>query len=238
MALSKCFVSCSDSWIEKVTSGLINELLLPESVDQTTGLVLGNAHYFKGSWDQKFDAFEPKDGEFHLLDGSSVQTPFMTTTKDQYISSYHNVKVLRLPYQQGTDKRQFSMYILLLGKQNGLWALAENLSSQPEFLDRRMPKWKIPVTRFKLPKFKVSFGFKACDLLKCLGLHLAFSTEADLSELAEVGKTLCVSSMFHKCSLEVNEEGTEPVVASDIVLFCCREPTRVDFIADHFLGPH
>lgn len=82
-----------NSWVEKVTSGLIKEFLPPRSVDRTTALVLCNALYLlQRILGSKFDAFETKDGEFHLFDGSSVQTPFMASTKDQYISSYRRRK--------------------------------------------------------------------------------------------------------------------------------------------------
>ncbi|KAL5211148.1 hypothetical protein ABZP36_006771 [Zizania latifolia] len=109
-----------NSWVKKVTSGLIKEILPPGSVDQTTRLVLGNALYFKGAWTEKFHASKTKDGKFHLLDGKSVQAQFMSSTEEQYLSSYDNLKVLKLPYKQGEDKRQFSMYILLPEAQDGL----------------------------------------------------------------------------------------------------------------------
>jgi serpin B len=44
----------------------------------------------------------------------------MSSRYNQYIASYHNFKVLQLPYKQGMDKRQFSMYILLPKSQDGL----------------------------------------------------------------------------------------------------------------------
>ncbi|XP_021302406.1 serpin-ZXA isoform X2 [Sorghum bicolor] len=155
-----------NTWVEEVTSGTIKELLPPGSVDESTRLVLGNALYFKGAWTNKFDASETRDGEFHLLNGTSVGAPFMSSRDDQYMASYGDLKVLRLPYEQGGDKRQFSMYILLPEAQDGLWSLAEKLSSEPEFLDRHIPTRKIPVGQIKVPKFKISFGFEASELLK------------------------------------------------------------------------
>ncbi|KAM0884004.1 hypothetical protein ACQ4PT_031246 [Festuca glaucescens] len=59
-----------NSWVEKITTGLIKEILPAGSVDNTTRLVLGNALYFKGAWTEKFDASKTKDDKFHLLDGS------------------------------------------------------------------------------------------------------------------------------------------------------------------------
>jgi hypothetical protein len=59
--------------------------------------------HFRGAWARKLDASETRDGEFHLLDGSSVEAPFMSSTDDdQYIASYGDL--LRLPYEQGGDK--------------------------------------------------------------------------------------------------------------------------------------
>ncbi|KAL6637429.1 hypothetical protein ACP70R_025001 [Stipagrostis hirtigluma subsp. patula] len=225
-----------NSWVEKVTSGLIKELLPPGSVDQMTRLVLGNALYFKGAWTEKFDASKTKDGEFHLLDGSSVQAPFMSSTKKQYVASYGNLKVLKLPYQQGGDKRQFSMYILLPDAQDGLWSLAEKLSSEAEFLENHTPMQKVAVGQFRVPKFKISFGFEGSELLKGLGLQLPFSSEADLSEMVDspVGQSLYVSSIFHKSFVEVNEEGTEAAAASAAVVTLRSLPIGpIDFIADH-----
>ncbi|TVU46130.1 hypothetical protein EJB05_05648, partial [Eragrostis curvula] len=224
-----------NSWVEKLTSGLIKEVLPPSSVDQSTRLVLGNALYFKGSWTEKFDASKTKDGEFHLLDGNSVQTPFMSSREDQYVRSYNNFKVLKLPYQQGRDKRQFSMYILLPETRDGLWSLAEKLGSEPEFLENHIPTRKVEVGQFKVPKFKISFGFEASDLLKGLGLQLPFRPDADLSELADLqmGQNLCVSSIFHKSFVEVNEEGTEAAAASAVMAVLCSYTPPVDFVADH-----
>ncbi|CAN6323295.1 unnamed protein product [Urochloa humidicola] len=226
-----------NSWVEKVTSGLIKELLPSGSINKDTNLVLGNALYFKGAWTKKFDASKTRDSKFHLLDGSSVQAPFMSSRDDQYMSSYGNLKVLKLPYQQGGDKRQFSMYILLPEAQDGLWSLAEKLRSEPEFLEKHIPMEKIPVGQIKVPKFKISYGFEASKLLKGLGLEQPFSSEADLSEFFDspVQQMLSVSSIFHKSFVEVNEGGTEAAAAS-VILMCgsaLGHTLTTDFIADH-----
>ncbi|CAN6287533.1 unnamed protein product [Urochloa humidicola] len=159
----------------------------------------------------------------------------MSSTDDQYIASYDNFKVLKLPYQQGGDTRQFSMYIFLPELQDGLWSLSEKLSSEPEFLEKHIPVRTIPVGKFKVPKFKISFGFEASDLLRGLGLQLPLSPEADLSQLVDLplGQNLCVSSIFHKSFVEVNEQGTEAAAATAIGIMLCSYKMPVDFVADH-----
>ncbi|KAM0909084.1 hypothetical protein ACQ4PT_015034 [Festuca glaucescens] len=203
-------------------------------VDNTTKLVLGNALYFKGAWPEKFDASKTKDDMFHLLDGSSVQTPFMSTTKKQYISSTGNLKILKLPYQQGGDNRQFSMYILLPEARDGLWSLVKRLSTEPEFIENHIPSEKVEVGQFKLPKFKISFGFEASNFLQGLGLQLPFYPGADLSEMVDspMAQNLYISSVHHKSFVEVNEEGTEAAAATTIGIMPQSMPWRTDFVAD------
>lgn len=74
-------------WVSETTNGLIKDLLPHGSLSDTTMLVLANALYFKGEWNDKFDSLKTRDGEFYLFNGSTVQIPFMTSQKKQLISS-------------------------------------------------------------------------------------------------------------------------------------------------------
>lgn len=225
-----------NSWVENVTSSLIKELLPPGSVDSDTRLVLGNALYFKGSWTENFDASKTLNSEFYLLNGTSVEVAFMTSRKKQFLSSYDGFKVLRLPYKQGEDKRSFSMCIFLPDAKDGLWSLEEKLNSKSELLTRFLPMQKVEVNKFKLPKFKISFGFEASGMLIGLGLVSPFSADADLSEMVDSPIGLYVSSIFHKSFIEVNEEGTEAAAASAAVIklrSLSLPMNPLDFEADH-----
>lgn len=222
-------------WAEKETSGLIKEVVPVGSIDSSTRLIFANALYFKGAWSEKFVASFTKESDFHLLDGSKVQAPFMTSKKKQFLSAYEDFKVLGLPYKQGEDKRRFSMHIFLPDAKDGLPALIEKVGSGSGFLDRHLPSEQVEVGDFKIPKFKISFGFEASNLLKGLGLVLPFSGEGGLTEMVDspVGQNLYVSSIFHKSFIEVNEQGTEAAAASAGVIKLRGLPRTVDFVADH-----
>ncbi|KAL2498298.1 Serpin-ZX [Abeliophyllum distichum] len=223
-------------WAEKETSGLIKEILPPGSVDASTRLIFANAVYFKGAWSEKFDASNTKGHDFFLLDGSSVQVPFMSSKKKQYIRSFDGFKILGLPYQQGEDKRKFSMYFLLPDAKDGLPALVEKVSSESGFLEHHLPYQKVKVGEFRIPKFKLSFGFEASEVLKGLGVVSPFSG-GGLTEMVDshVGQDLYVSSIFHKSFIEVNEEGTEAAAASAgvVKLRGLLGEDEFDFVADH-----
>ncbi|KAI5353976.1 hypothetical protein L3X38_006870 [Prunus dulcis] len=223
-----------NSWAEKETSGLIKEILPSGSVDSSTRLIFANALYFKGAWNEKFDASTTKEHDFHLLDGSTVKAPFMTSKKKQFVSSYDGFTVLGLPYKQGEDKRRFSMHVFLPEAKDGLPSLVEKLGSESGFLDRHLPKQQVEVGDFKLPKFKISFGFEASNVLKGLGVVLPFSG-GGLTGMVDspVGQNLYVSSIFHKSFIEVNEEGTEAAAASAGVIKLRGLPITTDFVADH-----
>uniref|UniRef100_A0A1D1XWS9 Serpin-ZX n=1 Tax=Anthurium amnicola TaxID=1678845 RepID=A0A1D1XWS9_9ARAE len=224
-----------NSWVESATSGLIRELIPAGSVGHLTRLVLANALYFKGAWSEKFDASQTKDSAFHLLDGSPVRAPFMTSKKKQLISANDGFKVLKLPYLQGDDRRQFSMCLFLPDGKDGLWGLVEKLSSESAHLDRYLPMQKVEVGHFEIPKFKISFGFEASRILKEMGLTLPFSG-GELTEMVDspLGKQLVVSSICHKSFVEVNEEGTEVAAASAVVTRLAGiSRGRMDFVADH-----
>ena len=228
--------SIVNSWAEKETSGLIKEVLPSGSVDSTTKLIFANAIYFKGAWNEKFDASATKEYTFDLLNGSSVQVPFMTSKNMQVVSSFDGFKVLGLPYKQGEDKRSFSMYLFLPDAKDGLPALVEKVGSESRFLDRHIPYQKVEVGDFRIPRFKISFGFEASNVLKGLGLVLPFSAGGDLTEMVDsnVGQNLYVSSIYHKSFIEVNEEGTEAAAASAAVIKLRGLPLpKVDFVADH-----
>lgn len=225
-----------NSWAEKETNGLVKELLPPGSVDNSTRLIFANALYFKGAWNEKFDPSTTEENDFHLLDGSTVKVPFMTSNKKQFIRAFDGFKVLGLPYKQGEDKRQFTMYIFLPDAKDGLSALAEKFASESGFLERKLPNQKVEVDEFKIPRFKISFGFEASNVLKELGVVLPF-TVGGLTEMVDssVGQNLCVSDIFHKSFIEVNEEGTEAAAATaaTILLRSVQFPTKIDFVADH-----
>ena len=77
----------------------------------------------KGAWANKFDPLLTKVDDFYLPDGNLVKVPFMTSKKEQFIRAFDGFKVLCLPYEQGQDEHQFSMYLFLPDAKNGLPAL-------------------------------------------------------------------------------------------------------------------
>ncbi|KAJ0238006.1 Serpin domain-containing protein [Hirschfeldia incana] len=207
-----------NEWASRHTNDLIKYILPPRSVTSDTDWIYGNAIYFKGAWKHKFPKNLTSEEEFYHLDGTSVSVPFMTTTSSmQYVREYDDFKVLKLSFKQGRDdSRRFSMYIYLPDEKDGLGNLVKRMASTPGFLDSHIPSEKVPVDEFRIPKFKIEFGFEASRAFKEL-------------ELESV-------SLHHKALVEIDEDGAEAAV---VTVTGGRRGSRgstvrlTDFVADH-----
>ncbi|CAA0816297.1 Serpin-ZX [Striga hermonthica] len=228
-----------NAWAEEKTNGLIKNLLPSGSVTSLTMVILANALYFKGVWASKFKPSLTKVRDFFLLNGSTVRVPFMTSSMNQFAVAFDDFKVLKLPYEEGQDTREFSMYFFLPNARDGLRALVEKFGSISGFIEHHMPHLSVKMGDFRLPKFKISFDFEASDFFKSQGLVLPFC--GGLTEMVYPSPydPLEISGFFHKAYVEVDEQGTEAaaVTAGMGRGGCSRfRPPPVDefdFVADH-----
>ncbi|CAH2048271.1 unnamed protein product [Thlaspi arvense] len=206
-----------NSWASRHTNGLIKNILPPGSVKSDTIWVYGNALYFKGSWEHKFIKSLTGDEDFHLLNGTSVSVPFMTNHRRQYVKDYGDFKVLKLPFRRSGDiDRQFSMYFYLPEANDGLGHLVKRMASTRGFLDSHIPSQEVQLGKFRIPKFKIEFGFEASR---------AFN-EWNLEEV----------SLHQKAFVEIDEDGAEAAAVTIIGARGGRggfRPRLIDFVADH-----
>ncbi|KFQ70512.1 Serpin B10, partial [Phaethon lepturus] len=220
-----------NSRVEHQTEGKIQNLLPPGSVDSLTRLVLINALYFKGNWATKFEAEATRQRPFRINTHTTKPVPMMYLSDKfnwTYIESVQ-IDVLELPYVNN----DLSMFILLPSDITGLQKLeremtSENLSAwtSPELME----KMKMEVY---LPRFTLEEKYDLKSTLSRMGIQDAFTEgQADFTGMSENGD-LFLSQVFHKCYLEVNEEGTEAAAASSAALASRSLGATVIFVADH-----
>ncbi|XP_060672601.1 serpin-ZX-like [Ziziphus jujuba] len=225
-------------WARMATNGLIKQLFRDKSLDSETTLVLANALYFKGAWDQQFDPSMTQQRDFHLLNGQIVQAPFMTTKifMRHLYGSFDGYKVLQIPYQSGQDARKFSMYFFLPSEQDGLPNLIQMVKLNSGFLNRQFKTNLESLPHLWIPKFKFSCEFEASETMKDMGLKLPFKP-GEMTEMVDTGNGddgIYVSDIFHKSYIEINEEGTEAAASTAVRFKTLRAiiPTP-SFVADH-----
>nr|XP_060630716.1 leukocyte elastase inhibitor-like [Anolis sagrei ordinatus] len=209
-----------NQWVEGQTEGKITELLSEDSVNQLTKLVLVNAIYFKGTWEEKFEDKHTKDMPFRLSKKEKKNVKMMFMNKKLPFSYIDECKcrVLELPYRG----KELSMILLLPDDieddSTGLEQLEKQLTLG------KLQKWTSPQNMHSynevyvhLPKFKLEESYDLQFYLEALGLRDIFdSGKADLSGMS-AAHDLHVSKIVHKSFVEVNEEGTEAAAAAAAV---------------------
>ena len=65
-----------------------------------------------------------------------------------------------------------------------------------------------------LPRFKVENKFTLNDVLKNMGMQLAFTDNADFSNISDID--LLISKVLHKTYIAVDEEGTEAAAVTAV----------------------
>jgi serpin B len=202
-----------NAWVEQKTNSRIKDLVSPGVLNDLTRLVLVNAIYFKGKWQDEFKKDATQSQQFYTNATDSTPVELMYKKGDFKYAEDDLCQILEIPYK-GND---LSMLIFLPQAKDGLSSL-ENVFSY-EYLtlfQLQMPSREINVY---LPKFKLEQSFSLNDNLKKMGMLLAFDNKsADFSGMADLipGQPLYISDVIHKAFVEVNEEGTEAAAATAV----------------------
>ncbi|XP_066124619.1 leukocyte elastase inhibitor isoform X2 [Saccopteryx bilineata] len=223
-----------NEWVKGQTEGKIPELLAAGVVDNMTKLVLVNAIYFKGNWQEKFIKEATTDAPFRL-NKKDTKTVKMMYQKKKFPFGYIKdlkCRVLELPYQG----KELSMVILLPDdiedEATGLKQIEAQLTLE------KLHEWTNPENldlidvNVHLPKFKLEKSYNLNSYLARLGIEDLFTSKADLSGMSG-SRDLSISKIVHKSFVEVNEEGTEAAAATaGIAVFCMLMPEE-NFMVDH-----
>ncbi|XP_043210556.1 leukocyte elastase inhibitor-like [Amphibalanus amphitrite] len=217
--------------VESLTRGKIKDLIDPSALNALVRLVLVNAIYFKGSWQEKFDKEVTQKQDFFVTPDSAVKTDMMFMDGKRFncgVLSDLGCKALELPY----EGRRFSMLLLLPDKKDGLKALEEKLANTP--VQSIMQKLHSEKTTISIPKFKLEASYNLEDHLKKLGIVYLFDfNSADLSKISG-NNDLFVSKVVHKAFIEVNEEGAEAAAATGMIMMMrCMPMEQFEFFANH-----
>ncbi|XP_012874379.1 PREDICTED: serpin B4-like isoform X2 [Dipodomys ordii] len=199
-----------NAWVESQTNDKIKDLFPVDSLDSSTALVLVNAIYFKGQWEEKFKKEYTEEGNF-------------------WLNKVTQAKILEIPYKGN----ELSMIVLLPNEVDGLQKLQDSLTAE-KLLDwtsaQNMSKMRV---NLYLPRFKMAEKYDLKNILVRLGMADTFNPKkADLSGMSQEGG-LVVSKALHQSFVEVTEEGTEATVATGVRISKTSAMTREEFCCDH-----
>lgn len=209
-----------NEWVDENTNGKITEIV-GEPINPLTVMFLINAIYFKGTWTYEFDPEQTQDDWFNMPDGSQTSCKMMRQEDDfQYFESF-DFQAIDLPYGEG----KFSMTIFLPKPQTDIDSLIAKFNQ--ENWDDWMSSFIKQSGTIQLPKFTLEYGKCLNDILKALGMEIAFEPyQADFTKMRKSGG-LWISKVKHKTFVEVNEEGTEAAAVTSVEMI--ESGTPLDF---------
>ncbi len=203
-----------NAWVEEQTHNRIRDLIPEGALNGKTRLVLVNAIYFKAQWESKFEKEATKPAPFHGNGGTSRDVPMMMQEADFGYMKRAGFSIVTMPYAAGSD---LQFVILLPDRMSGLAALESRLSAtllaDCADLQTREVLLSLPKFTLKPPVMELT------SPLKELGMKSAFDDppgSADFDGIAprKPDESLCISEVFHKTFLSLDENGTEAAAAT------------------------
>ena len=207
-----------NEWVESKTERRIRDLIPPRAIEPDTRLVLANAIYFLGDWEEPFPERATHPAPFHLTASETKDVPTMHRTDWLPVGRKDGVTALAIPYEGG----DLFMIFLVPDKVEGLAALEGSLDGgKLQALLGAMERDHVQVS---LPKFEVNpaESMSLAEDLKALGMPAAFDrNRADFTGIAnppDPEDRLVISKVFHKGFVRVDEKGTEAAAATAVVM--------------------
>ncbi len=201
-------VDTINRWVDEKTRGKIQKIL--DRIDSRDVMFLINAIYFKGTWTYEFDKKHTEDDLFNLPDGSQKPIKMMAQTGSFPYFQTDDFQAVDLPY----GDRAFSMTIILPRPNRDLDSLIAALT--PESWDQWMQSFAPATVTVQLPKFKMKYDTTLNEVLKALGMGIAFDPmKADFTRMYSPGG-IFISFVRHKTFVQVDEEGTEAAAVTAV----------------------
>jgi serpin B len=113
-----------------------------------------------------------------------------------------------MPY----GNKAFSMTIILPSENKTTADVLTNLTL--ENWKNTLNKLVVQQVMLSMPRFKVENKFTLNEVLKNMGMNLAFTDKADFSNISSIN--LMISKVLHKTYITVDEEGTEAAAVTSI----------------------
>jgi serpin B len=230
-----------NGWIEQETAGRIKNLVTEDAVSAVTLLLLTNAVYFKGAWNEPFDPKKTASRPFHVPGKQDVQAPMMHHDPEDFpYAAVDGVRILEMPYKGG----EISM-VILLPEASTEAAPVPKTTGEPSKMEGELAELEAKLTKenldtwlavlkkthiaVSLPRFTMQWKSMVKGALETMGMAEAFKETADFGGISDA-KPWFIGAVIHGAFVEVNEQGTEAAAATALTGLMGRP---LEFNADH-----
>lgn len=205
-----------NDFVSDTTGGRITDLMTPDMLSDAQ-LVLVNAAYFKGVWQNQFDPKKTRSKDFTNGQITGKVKMMHLNTKLNY-GKFEELggHLLELPYESNV----ISMYLLLPFKAGDDEFNDVVQALNGSVLHDAMSNLVLKTVNLQLPKFSLETTLED-ELSVALGnigiVDLFNRTTADLTRFVENAE-LAIDKGIHKAFIEVSEEGVEAAAATALII--------------------
>ncbi len=198
-----------NDWVNEKTNGKITDMV--HNIPSYAVMYLINAVYFRSDWEVQFDKNLTKKENFFLDNGETTQVNMMDCLKPKlWLTENDEVTLVDIPYGNG----QFALSVIMPTGTKNLGDLMDLIS---EDAYKNWLNSADSVTReLELPKFSIESDINLDSVLWDMGMKIAYSNNADFSNLFNEDLPLAITSVLHKAKIEVDEEGTEAAASTSV----------------------
>jgi serpin B len=200
-------------WVSARTHERISDLIPPDGVYAKTRLALVNAIYFKAAWAKEFKESATRPEPFFVNGITPANVRTMQREGRYGYSRGDGFRAITIRYVG----QELELLILLPDEKDGLATLEAKLTPQllAECANPEPNEFILHLPRFKMEPPLISLG----GVLQSLGMKTAFdspSGSANFDRMAprKPDDYLCISEVFHKTYLALDENGTEATAAT------------------------
>ena len=190
-----------NQWANDKTNGLIKDVI--DSTDPQALMYLLNAIYFKGIWASQFDAKNTSKMKFITERGLSQQVDMMQQKSHFNYASDETMQMVELPY----GNKAFSMMVLL-PQQGRITADITRVLQNKDYWNNMKNRLTVADVDLFLPKFKTEYSKQLNDVLKDMGMAIAFEPgKADFTRMSDTQSFISFVQQF--TYIATDEVGTE-----------------------------
>lgn len=202
-------VKTINDWCNQKTHGKIPSIL--DKLSPEEKMVLLNAIYFKGAWQDQFEKMATNDDRFTTLAGVKKSVRMMHKQERFMFFQGEKFRSLLLPYLG----RKQGMYIFLPDKDSDVSLFLSKLNE--DNWKKWMRSFRSAEVNLSLPKFKIAYSQMLNGALSNMGMPDAFlKGKANFSNL--ISQPAWISRVLQKTYMDVNEAGTEAAAVTAVVM--------------------
>lgn len=194
-----------NSWVDGATDGMIKKLVSGFSESQVDVII--NACAFDGKWAEPFP--DPAQESFLNEDGSVSNVNMLSGTAESYFEGEGYSGFIK-DYEEG--------YAFVGLRPEG--SVAEFLAahSGADIMEMVKDTHSDADVEVKIPELEESYSADLSQILRDMGMPLAFSPAAEFPKIIEQGDKISISQALQKNYIKLDKEGTKAAASTEVTM--------------------